>query len=120
MPTKLLIACVSINAVVAQLLLKRGMSGLGGLGWKQFALAAATSPWIYPAIAVQGVGYMLWAMLVSRVKLGVATASTGAGFYLLTALAAWCVFGESLTVAQWIGLIFIIIGVMCISLGPIQ
>ena len=123
MPTKLLILCVSINAVVGQLLLKRGTSALSGISpladWWRFVTAAATSPWICGAVAVQGFGYLLWMIVVSRVKLGVATASAGAGFYILMALSAWAVFGESLTTVQWAGIILITIGVACVSLGPI-
>jgi drug/metabolite transporter (DMT)-like permease len=118
-----LILCVSINAVVGQLLLKRGTSALSGISpfadWWRFVMAAATSPWICGAVAVQGFGYILWMIVVSRVKLGVATASAGAGFYILMALSAWGVFGESLTTVQWVGIILITIGVTCVSLGPI-
>jgi drug/metabolite transporter (DMT)-like permease len=124
MPTKFLIACVSINAVVGQLLLKRGVTALGGLspfanGW-MYVQGVASSPWIWGAVAVQGFGYLLWMVVVARVKLGVATASAGAAFYLLTALAAWLVFAESLTVMQWIGIVLITIGVTCVSLGPVH
>jgi drug/metabolite transporter (DMT)-like permease len=124
MPTKFLIVAVSINAVIGQLLLKRGTSALAGLSplanWWRFVLAAATSPWICGAVAVQGFGYLLWMIVVSRVKLGIATASAGAGFYILMALSAWAVFGESLTAVQWIGIVLITIGVTCVSMGPIQ
>jgi drug/metabolite transporter (DMT)-like permease len=124
MPTKFLIAGVSINAVVGQLLLKRGVGRLGGINpfadWWNFVKAATASPWIWSAVAVQGFGYLLWMVVVSRVKLGVATASAGAGFYVLMALSAWGVFGESLTAAQWIGIVLITIGVTCVTLGPVQ
>ncbi len=124
MPTKLLILCVSINAVIGQLLLKRGTSALSGISpladWWKFVMAAATSPWICGAVTVQGVGYILWVIIVSREKLGVATASAGAIFYILMALSAWGLFGESLTAAQWVGIFLITIGVMCVSMDPIQ
>jgi drug/metabolite transporter (DMT)-like permease len=122
MPTRLLIACVSLN-VVGQLLLKRGTIALAGLSpiadWWLFVQASVASPWIWCAIGVQGCGYLLWMIVVSRVKLGVATASVGAGFYILTALLAWRVFGESLTAVQWIGIVLVTIGVTCVSLGPL-
>ncbi len=40
--------------------------------------------------------YGLWMVIVSREKLGVATAGVGAGFYALVALSAWLVYGEAL------------------------
>jgi drug/metabolite transporter (DMT)-like permease len=123
MPTKFLIVAFSITTALGQLLLKRGVSTLGGLGplatLPRFVLNAAKSPWICSAVAVQGIAYLLWMVVVSRVKLGVATASAGAVFYLLVALSAWAFFGESLSPAQWLGILLITIGVTCVSLGPI-
>ena len=123
MPTKLLIVAVSINAVLGQLLLKRGVAALGGTAalamLPKFILGAVRSPWICAAIAVQGFGYFLWMIVVSRVKLGVATASVGGVFYLLLALAAWGFYGEALTTLQWLGIVLITIGVVCVSLTPI-
>ena len=116
MPTKLLIVMVSINAVLGQLLLKRGIAALGGTAalamLPRFIVAAIRSPWICAAVAVQGFGYFLWMIVVSRVKLGVATASVGGAFYLLLALAAWGFYGEALTSVQWLGIVLITIGVV--------
>lgn len=121
MPTKFLIICVTVNAVLGQLLLKRALATLGGRAaltdMPKFILDAATSPWMYTAIAIQGIGFFLWMVLISREKLGVATASVGAGFYVLMPLSAWVIYGESLTNLQWFGIGLIAIGVTCVSLG---
>jgi drug/metabolite transporter (DMT)-like permease len=121
MPTQILIVAVTVNAVLGQLLLKRALATLGGrqamanlFGFLQQAIA---SPWIYASIAVQGLGFCLWFVLISRAKLGVAAASVGAGFYILMPLSAWMFFGESLTYLQWIGIGLITIGVTCVGLG---
>ena len=123
MPTKLLIAAVSINAVLAQLLLKRGLMGLGGTSelskLPNFLVGAARSPWMYAALVIQGFGYILWMLLVSRVKLGVASSSASAGFYILMALCAWAIYGEALTYLQWLGICLITTGVVFVSLGPV-
>ncbi len=123
MPTKFLIVAVSLNAVLGQLVLKRGVAALGGPGalamLPKFIMDAVRSPWICAAIAIQGFGYFLWMIVVSRVKLGVATASVGAVFYILVALSAWGLYGESLTYVQWIGICLITVGVICVSLTPI-
>lgn len=121
MPTYLLITAVTLNAVAGQLLLKHALATLGGraaLGaTSKFILDAFTSPWMYASLAIQGLGYILWIVLISREKLGVATASVGAGFYALMPLCAWVIYGESLTNAQWFGICLITIGVTCVSLG---
>ena len=121
MPTYLLIAAVTLNAVAGQLLLKHALATLGGraaLGtMSKFIGDALSSPWMYGSLAIQGLGYILWIVLISREKLGVATASVGAGFYALMPFCAWIMYGESLTNIQWLGIGLITIGVTCVSLG---
>jgi drug/metabolite transporter (DMT)-like permease len=121
MQTRLLIVAVTVNAVLGQLLLKRALATLGGRAalaiLPRFVLDAATSPWMYASLAIQGLGYFLWMVLISREKLGVASASVGAGFYILMPLCAWVVYGESLTGLQWFGIGMITVGVTCVSLG---
>ena len=121
MPTRLLIIIVTVNAVFGQLLLKQALSMLGGrtalTSIPKFILSAIASPWIYASLAVQALGYFLWILLISREKIGVASASVGAGFYILLPLCAWAVFGESLTNWQWIGIVFITVGVIFVSVS---
>jgi drug/metabolite transporter (DMT)-like permease len=121
MPTYLLIVAVTVDAVVGQLLLKHALATLGGraalASTSKFILDAATSPWMYASLAIQGLGYFLWIALISREKLGVATASVGAGFYALMPLCAWAIYGESLTNMQWFGIGLITVGVTFVSLG---
>jgi multidrug transporter EmrE-like cation transporter len=119
--TTLLIIAITLNAVLGQLMLKYAVIGLGGApalsNLPAFILSAAKSPLVYISIAIQGFGYLLWMMLVARMKLGLATASVGAGFYICMALAAWGVYGESLSRLQWLGLGLITLGVSCIGLA---
>ncbi len=114
---------VTVNAVIGQLLLKFAIGALGitsiAANFPRFIVLAARSPWIYLSVLVQVFGYVLWMVLISRVKLGVATASVGAGFYILMALSAWGVYGESLTVYQWLGIALITVGLTFVSLGPV-
>jgi drug/metabolite transporter (DMT)-like permease len=119
--TKLLILSVTVNAVIGQLLLKYALTTLGGraslTSMPKFLMAAVYSPWIYLSVAIQGLGFFLWMMLISREKMGVATASVGAGFYLLMPLCAWAIYGESLSYLQWAGICLLTIGVICVSVG---
>jgi drug/metabolite transporter (DMT)-like permease len=121
MNAKILILAVAVNAVIGQLFLKRAIIAIGKpptlSTLLEFIALAAKSPWIYASLAIQGVGYILWMILISRVKIGVATASVAAGFYVLMAFCAWAVYGEALTLLQWCGIGFITIGVACVSLG---
>lgn len=122
MPVRLLFPALTIIAVASQLLLRRATIALGSAPatWSalpRFVAQAALSPWIYAAVALQLLGYVLWLVIVAREKLGVATASIGAGFYVLMALSAWLVYGETLSALQWIGIALVTCGVVCIGLG---
>ena len=85
----------------------------------RFIGQAALSPWLYAALLLQIFGYALWLVIVSREKLGVATASIGAGFYTLMALSAWLIYGETLSPLQWTGVVLVTGGVVCISQGQV-
>jgi drug/metabolite transporter (DMT)-like permease len=123
MPIRFLFFAVTVNAVISQLFLRRALNQLGSpaslSGLPRFIGNAALSPWIYASVALQILGYVLWMLVVSREKLGVATASIGAGFYILMALSAWMIYGETLSTLQWIGIVLVTLGVVCISLGQV-
>lgn len=121
MQIKFVIVAVTITAVVGQLLLRRAAHGLpapsGLADLPQFVGSAAASPWIYASIGVQGLCYLLWLLLVGREKLGVATAGVGAGYFMLTAVLAWLIYGEALSALQWVGILLVTLGVSCVGLG---
>jgi drug/metabolite transporter (DMT)-like permease len=124
MQPKLLFALFTIIAVASQLLLRRATIALGGApaGWSglpRFIGHAVLSPWIYAAGGLQLLGYVLWLVIVAREKLGVATATIGAGFYGLMALSAWLIYGEALSPLQWAGIALVTCGVACIGQGQV-
>ena len=122
MPLKLLFIVFTLIAVASQLLLRRATNGFGRAptalaDLPHFIGQAAQSPWIYAALALQVLGYVLWLLIVSREKLGVATATIGGGFYVLMALSAWMLYGEALTWVQWVGIVLVTLGVVCVTQG---
>ena len=123
MPIRLLFVAFTVNSVISQLVLRRGLQELGSpislLGLPRFLGNAALSSWIYASVALQILSYVMWMLIVSREKLGVATATVGAGFYTLMALSAWLIYGESLSPMQWSGIALVTVGVVCISLGGV-
>lgn len=115
----LMIVFVTVSTLASQLLVKFAVTDLAtrtprlhGLPW---LLAAITSPAVIGAVLVQGLGFVVWVVVVSRVKLGVAFAVSGAFFYLLIALSGWLLFGERLAAMQWVGIVLLSIGVLLIS-----
>jgi len=117
---KLLLILVSINTIASQLLVKKGVTQLGGIrafaDLPRFAILAATSPWILLSVCLQIVGYLAWFVVVTREKLGIAVAFTGASFYVLMALSAWYFYGETLSALQCVGIGLIVLGVVCMAI----
>lgn len=114
----LLILFVTMCTVVSQLLVKYGVGrlpvkdpGSNLLGW---LVSVATSPGIIGAVSIQAFGFLVWIVVVSRVKLGAAFAISGGFFYLLVALSSWLLYGERLSPIQWFGLVVISVGVLLV------
>lgn len=115
----LMILFVTASTLGSQLLVKSAVVSLAARtpplrGWP-WLLAAITSPAVIAAVLVQAVGFVVWVVVVSRVKLGVAFAVSGAFFYLLMALSGWLLFEERLTPVQWFGIVLLSVGVFLIS-----
>jgi len=114
-----LILFVTCSTLGSQLLIKGAVTAIAarsplptGLDW---LMAVILSPKVWLAVAIQGIGFLVWIAVVSRVKLGAAFAVSGALFYILLALASWVLYDERLTVWQWLGIGFVSVGVLMIS-----
>jgi len=57
-------------------------------------------------------GFGLWLIVIAREKLGVAVAVSGSAFYVITALLAWVLYDEQLTLWQCVGMGFIAVGIV--------
>jgi multidrug transporter EmrE-like cation transporter len=109
---------VLLNAA-AQLLLKAGtlrvgefafsLDNLGPIGGK-----LASSPFIAGGLACYVVSVVVWILALSRVPVSVAYPMLSVG-YILNALAAWYLFGESLSMQKLAGIGFIVIGVFLVA-----
>jgi drug/metabolite transporter (DMT)-like permease len=121
MSIRFLLVAFTVNSVISQLVLRRALNELGSpatvSALPRFIGSAALSPWIHGSVTLQILSYVMWMVIVSRERLGVATATVGAGFYTLMALSAWFVYGETLSPVQWAGIALVTLGVVCISLG---
>jgi multidrug transporter EmrE-like cation transporter len=114
----LILAGVALNAA-AQLLLKAGTNAVG-----QFAFTAdnivpvgtrlAFEPHILAGVTCYVVSLVVWIMGLSRVEVSIAYPMLSLG-YLINALAAWYLFGESLSAMRLAGIAFIIVGVFVIA-----
>ncbi len=114
----LILAGVLLNAG-AQLLLKAGTNAIG-----QFEFSAANivpvgmklalEPHIMGGVACYVVSLIVWIMGLSRVDVSIAYPMLSIG-YVLNALAAWYLFGESISAQKLVGIGFIVAGVYLVA-----
>ena len=114
----LVLAGVLLNAC-AQLLLKAGTNRVGEFA---FSLAnvvpvgakLAFSPFIAAGLGCYVVSVVVWILALSRVPVSVAYPMLSIG-YIVNALAAWALFGESLGAQKLVGIAFIVCGVFLVA-----
>ena len=109
---------VLLNAA-AQLLLKAGTNRVGEFAYSLDNLAPigaklAASPPILAGLACYVVSVAVWILALSRVPVSIAYPMLSVG-YIVNALAAWMLFGESLTAQKLVGIGFIIVGVWLVA-----
>jgi multidrug transporter EmrE-like cation transporter len=114
----LVLAGVLLNAV-AQLLLKAGTNAVGEFAFSLDNLVpvgakVASNPHILAGLGCYAVSVVVWVMALSRVPVSIAYPMLSIG-YVVNAMAAWWLFGESLTMQKLVGIGFIIIGVFLVA-----
>ena len=113
-----LLTGVLLNAG-AQLLLKAGTNALGVItltreDWLGQFGRMAVEPHVVGGIACYAVSVVVWIIGLSRVPVSIAYPMLSLG-YIVNAIAAHYLFGESVTLARWLGIGFIIIGVWLVA-----
>jgi len=114
----LILTGVLLNAA-AQLLLKAGTNSIGPFEFAAGNIVPvgarlALQPYILGGIACYVVSLVVWIMGLSRVEVSVAYPMLSIG-YLVNAIAAWYLFGESLGALRMTGIGFIIVGVFLVA-----
>ena len=114
----LILAGVLLNAA-AQLLLKAGTNAVGHFEFSAanivpVGLRLALEPFILGGVACYVVSLVVWIMALSRVEVSIAYPMLSIG-YVINAIAAWYLFGESLTALRLTGIGFIVVGVFLVA-----
>jgi multidrug transporter EmrE-like cation transporter len=109
---------VVLNAV-AQLLLKAGTNVLGVItltrdNWSGEFGRMAVEPHFISGVACYGVSLIVWILGLSRVPVSIAYPILSLG-YVINAVAAHYLLGESVTLSRWLGIGFIILGVWLVA-----
>ena len=103
----------------AQLLLKAGTNALGVISltrenWWDVLWKMGTQGHFVAGVACYMVSLLVWIMGLSRVPVSVAYPMLSLG-YVINAVAAFYLFGETVTVARWLGIGFIVLGVWLVA-----
>ncbi len=113
---------VLLNAV-AQLLLKAGASAVGPIGgWSALRGAAGTlalHPAVLGGLACYVVSVVVWIVALSRVDVSVAYPLLSIGYVVNALLAMW-LFGESVSAQRWLGIAVILVGVTIVARSGAQ
>jgi multidrug transporter EmrE-like cation transporter len=114
----LILTGVLLNAA-AQLLLKAGTNAVGHFEFSAgnivpIGLRLALEPTILGGVACYVVSLVVWIMALSRVEVSIAYPMLSIG-YVINAVAAWYLFGESLTALRLTGIGFIVMGVFLVA-----
>ena len=114
----LVLAGVLLNAA-AQLLLKAGTNRIGEFPFTldnvvPVGLKVAASPFVLGGMACYAVSLVVWILALSRVPVSVAYPMLSIG-YVVNAVAAWMLFGESLAAQKLVGIGFIVVGVLLVA-----
>ncbi|HEY2257427.1 MAG TPA: SMR family transporter [Variovorax sp.] len=111
---------VLLNAA-AQLLLKAGARSVGEISMSDGAAALwrtagglAVHPGILGGLACYAISVVVWIVALSRVEVSIAYPMLSIG-YVVNALLAWWLFGESVGLQRWLGIGVIIIGVILVA-----
>ncbi|HET6263974.1 MAG TPA: SMR family transporter [Usitatibacter sp.] len=114
----LLMTGVLLNAA-AQLFLKAGTNRVGEFAFTLDNLVPIGSRLIANPPILAGLGcyvasVVIWIMALSRVPVSVAYPMLSVG-YIVNAVAAWMLFGESLGAQKLVGIGFIVVGVYLVA-----
>lgn len=108
---------VLLNAV-AQLLLKAGAGSVGPIGgWgalRNAAPALATHPGIIGGLLCYVISVVAWIVALSRVDVSIAYPMLSIGYVVNALLATW-LFGETVSVQRWLGIAVILLGVTLVA-----
>lgn len=113
-----LLTGVLLNAA-AQLLLKAGTNATGVItltrdNWTETLSQMATESHFIAGAIFYAMSLVVWILGLSRVPVSVAYPMLSLG-YVVNAIAAHYLFGEAVTVARWLGIGFIVLGVWLVA-----
>ncbi|NQT29798.1 MAG: EamA family transporter [Candidatus Saganbacteria bacterium] len=113
----LILAVSILLAVTGQLLMKKGMMQFGAFPIKELLshlIPMFLNPFVFFGFACFGLSSIFWLVVLSRLPLSLVYPMVSVA-YVLVAFASMIFFKESVSLARWMGIGIIILGVILIS-----
>ncbi len=119
MQSYILLGFAIITTVLSQLLFKEGMLALGSINFSlsstiSLILNVLKNPFLLTGLFFYGISFLLWLIVISRVKLSIAYPITSLNFVLVI-LASYFLFGEKLSIVQYASTLLIVIGIIILT-----
>jgi len=118
----LLIVASVLCSAAAQLVLKKGMTGVaatsghGLLDKLHAVMNVLLNPWIIGGFALYGLGALVWLLVLARVDVSLAYPFVALGF-VVTAALGYLLLGEPMTTAKIAGIALVTAGVVVLARG---
>ena len=114
----LILITVGLN-VSGQLMMKQGMSTVGGIHGNMNAIAggvikAFLNPFVLGGVAAYGFSSVFWLILLSRVELSYAYPALALGYVAIPLISAFLL-GEQVSAMRWAAVLVICVGVVLLS-----
>ena len=124
--TSLLLGLLVVgSAASGHILLKAGMIQIGHIGVAQLSdpislfRTAVVRPYIWVALFAYGASFLMWAVLLSRIKLSIGYPLL-AVLFVIVPVASLIMFNEPISTRQWVGIVVISVGVLLATGGIVQ
>lgn len=105
-----LVAAQTLLLASGQVFLKLAMDQLGKFEWTwAYFKTVLTDWWLLACGITYGAATILWFYILKRFPFSQAYPLTSLAF-IFGMIAAWLVFGESIPVSRWIGLVLVVLG----------
>lgn len=103
-----------------QMCLKVGMAQVGRIGAEQVSspvetlVKIFTRPLILAALPLYAAGFIIWAVVLSRLNLSFAYPLFALNYVIIPVL-SWRILGEEISLSQWAGILTICVGVVLVA-----
>ena len=118
--TVMLVLLAASLGGTGHVLLSKGMRRAGDLTdtsaghWLARGAAAVANPWVIFGVALQASFFLIYLALLSRADITLILPLTAAD-YVVVAVLAQCLLGETITPVRWTGIGFVTAGILMIS-----